>query len=169
MKAKLNVDNWVSNFLIFRNWLIKNLILLLILPLTVISIIFINYGEVIEKILLKNPVLFDLFQLKTQLKVLSEIDIPSQVKSLGYDSVIFIILIFFIWLFNHTLYCYLQLSYKTGSRVLLFFETILLLLLFIFIVSPHFSLLFIVLGYSLLAIQIILIGLYSVYSLKLKK
>lgn len=169
MKAKLNIDNWTSNFFVFRNRLIKNLLLLSLLPLTVLAVIFISYGEVIDKILSKNPELFKLFQFKTQLKVLSEIKIPSHVKSLGYDSVIFIILLFFTWLLTHSLYCYLQLSHKAGSKALLFFETMLLLLIFIFIVSPHSSLIIIVLGYAFLAIQTILIGLYWGYSLKLNE
>ncbi len=166
MKAKLNIDNWASNLLIFRNWLINNLILLLILPITVISVIFISYGEVIDKVLLKNPVLFKLFQLKTQLKVLSEIEIPSHVKSLGSYSVIFIILLFFTWLLSHSFYCYLQLSHKTGSKALLFFETIILFLIFIFILCPNMPLVISILGYAVLAAQIILIGLYWGYSLK---
>jgi len=169
MKARLNVDYWASNFLMFRNWLINNLILLLILPLAVISIIFINYGDAIDKVLSKNPELFKLFQLKTQLLVLSyEIDMPSHIKSLGYDSVIFLFLLFFSWLLTHSFFCYLQLSQQSGSKARLLFETILLLLIFIFIVSPNLSLTIIVLGYSAIVAQIILIALYWGYSLKQK-
>jgi len=169
MKAKLNIDNWASNFLMFRNWLINNMILLLLLPLTVISIIFINYGNVIDKVLQKNPELFKLFQLKTQLKVLSyEIEMPSHIKILGYDSVIFLILLFFTWLLTHSFFCYLQLSRQSGSKSRLFFETILLLLIFIFIVNSNLPLAIIVLGYSALAAQIFLIALYWGYSLKQK-
>lgn len=169
MKARLNIDNWAANFIMFRNWLINNLILLLILPLVVVSIIFINYGDVIEKVLSKNTALFKLFQLKTQLIVLSyDIEIPAHVKSLGYDSVIFLILIFYTWLLTHTFFCYLELSQQSGLKARLFFETILLLLIFIFIVSPNLPLAVIVLGYSALAAQIILIALYWGYSLKQK-
>jgi len=169
MKAKLNINNWASNFLMFRNWLINNLILLLILPLTVISIIFINYGDEIDKVLSKNPELFKLFQLKTQLKVLSyEIEMPSHIKSLGLDTVIFLILLFFTWLITHSFFCYLQLSQQSGSKARLFFETILLFLIFIFIVSPNLPFAIIVLGYFVLAAQVILIGLYWSYSLKQK-
>jgi hypothetical protein len=166
MKEKLNLVNWNSIFLTFRNWFSKNLILLLILPLIINTIIFITNGEEIDKVITENSEFLKLFQLNTQLKVLNETEIPYYVKSLGYDSVILIIVLFFIWLLNHTLYCYLQLSHKTGSKVLLVVETILLLLIFIFIVSPHFPLLIFVFGYALLAIQIILIALYWVYSLK---
>jgi len=169
MKAKLNIDNWASHLLMYRNWLINNLILLLILPLAVVSNIFINYGEVIDKVLSKNPVLFKLFQLNTQLIVLSyEIEMPSHIKNLGYDAIIFLILLFFTWLLTHSLFCYIKLSQQTGSKLRLFFETILLLLIFIFIVSPNMPLAIIVLGYSALAAQIILIGLYWGYSLKQK-
>lgn len=169
MKARLNTDNWVNNLVMFRNWLINNLILLFILPLAVVSIIFINYGDVIDKVISKNTELFKLFQLKTQLKVLTyDIEIPVHVKSLGYDSVIFLILLFYTWLLTHTLYCYLELSQQSGSKARLVLETILLLLLFIFIVSPNLPLSIIVLGYSALAAQIILIALYWGYSLKQK-
>lgn len=168
MNKKLNLVNWAAHFLIFRNWFAKNMVLLLIFPLIVISFVFINYGEEIDKVLLRNPSLFKLFQLKTQLKVLSEIEIPSHIKSLGYDSVIFIFILFFSWILTHSFYCYFQLSRNEGSKSLLFFETMLLLLIFIFIVSPHLSLMIIVIGYAFLAVQIILIGLYWGYSLKQK-
>jgi len=120
MKEKLNLFNVNTKFLIFRNWFSKNLILLVILPLIINSIIFITNGAVIDKVLAKNPEFLKLFQLNTQLKVLNETEIPYYVKSLGYDLVILVIVVFFIWLLNHTLYCYLQLSHKTGSKVLLF-------------------------------------------------
>lgn len=169
MKSKLNLYYWASNFLLFRNWFINNLILLLLLPLTAISIIFINYGNEIDKVLSINPLLFKLFQLKTQLTVLSyDLELPSHVKSLGYDSIIFLIILFFTWLFTHSIFCYLQLSQQSGSKARLVFETILLLLIFIFIVSPNLPLAIIVLGYSALAAQIILIALYWGYSLKQK-
>lgn len=169
MKAKLNKLNLASNFLMFRNLVTQNLVLLLIFPWTVITFIFINYGDVIDKFLSLNQELFKLFQLKTQLKVLSEIEIPSHIKSLGSDSVIYIILVYFTWLLTHSFYCYLQLSHKIGSKALLFFETLLLLIIYIFIVSPHFSSIIIVFGYAVIATQIILIGLYWGYSLKLKE
>jgi len=169
MKTKLNKVNWASHFLMFRNWLINNLIILIILPLTVTSIIFINYGDVIDKVLQNNPELFKLYQLKTQLKILSfDIEMPSHIKSLGYDSVIFLILLFFTWLLTHSFFCYTQLSQQLGSKARLFFETILLLLIFIYFVSPDLPLAVIVLGYSAVAAQIILIALYWAYSLKQK-
>lgn len=169
MKAKFNIDKWALYFVMFRNWLINNLILLLILPLTVVSIIFINYGDAVDKVLSKNQELLKLFQLKTQLIVLSyDIEIPTHVKSLGYDSVIFLILLFFTWLLTHSFYSYLQLSQQSGSKASLFFETSLLLVIFIFLVSPNLPLVIIVLGYSAISAQIMLIALYWGYSLKQK-
>lgn len=169
MKKNGRSYNFASNFLMFRNWLIKNLILILLLPLTVLSFIFISYGAVIDKVILKNPKLLRLFELNTQLTVLSEIEIPYHVKSLGYDCVYFIFFIFFTWLLSHSFYCYFQLSHQTGSKVLLFFETIVLLLVFHFIISTYFSFVIIVLVYTAIATQIIFIGLYWGYSLMQEK
>ena len=169
MKEPLIKSNRSWFFLIFRNWLIKNLVILLFLPLTVISTIFVIYGEVIDKLLTLNPELFKLFQLMTQLHVLSsELNIPAHIRSLGCDSIIFLILIYFVWLFTHSFYCYIQLTYQYGLKGLLFLETVLLLLIFIFIVSPSLPLMIAVLGYSIIAAQIILIGLYWRYSLSSK-
>jgi len=170
MNKKVNYNNITGYFLLFRNWFIRNLILFLILPLTALLLIFTFFSGTIDRFLFQNPELFKLYQLQTQLRVLSsDVGLPSHIRSLGYDSVIFLCLLYIVWILTHTVYCYVQLSNQFGSKTLLFLETIFLIAIFIFIVGPELSFGIIVLGYFVIAVQIILICLYWGYSLRQKK
>lgn len=158
--------NYISQF---RNWLIRNILLLLMVPVIILSWIYINYANVIGKFLLERPDLFKLYQLKNQITIFtSKIDLPVHITSLGYDVTIFLYILYVVWLATHTYYTYYQLSHNKGSKEGLLMETIILLVVYILFASPKLALWIVLSGYFAISLIILVIALYWIYSIKLK-
>lgn len=157
----------MNHILKFRNWLIRNLILLLALPLIILSMIVISYGDIIGNFISEHPDLIKLYQLKNQISVFSSnIELPQHVKCLGYESSILLYILFLVWLAVHFYYSYYKLSHKEGSKSLMLSETVIILTAYLFVVSPKLANWIVLLGYCVIASNILIIILYWIDELK---
>jgi hypothetical protein len=152
-----------------REFLIKNIVTLIILPLITFFFIFISYGEVIQQYLFKNPESYRLYELNTINQIISQISVlPNHIKSLAIDMVIYSYVLFLSWLLLFIYYCYYKLSRKQFNFTLIIIEFAMLLLTYVFIISPGLSKEFYIIGYLLFFLLIVMHFIYILYFKKIQ-
>lgn len=152
----------------FKIWIDRHFLLMLSVPLIILSIIYINYGEIFGAFLTKHPDLYKLFQLQTQISVFSsDIKIPEHIKYLGYDTIIFLYLFFYCYFAT---YCYntlYLLAHHKGSKGMMIIECVIFLIVYKIIVSPHLAFWFVFFGYFIASLIILIIFLYWIYAIRM--
>jgi hypothetical protein len=159
-----------SNFILkIREFLNKNIAILILLPLLTFFFLFISYGNLIEQYLVENPKLYSLYKLDTINQVISKIsNMPIHIKSLVFDMVIYSYILFSSWLLLFIYNCYYKLSRKQFHFSLIIFEFIILFLTYVFIISPGLHLVFLIIGYVLFSLFIVMLIIYKVYFKKIQ-
>ncbi len=166
------MNNYINLFKGYR----KSLFILLVIPVIIISCIYINYGETIDLHLERNKTITKIYQLKTHYDIFkldtefsSMNPMPIIVMKLGYYSSIMYYILFFGWLLITAALTYLNLSFNKGSRSTMLLETFLLLVIFVIIVSPGLSIWLSILGFLIIAFLIAIILMYWFYAIRYKK
>ena len=154
----------------FRSWMGRNLIPFLVVPILIISMICIGYGEVINAFLKDHPELFKLYIIQNQISLFtSDIDLPGHIKVLGYDSAVFILLLFEFWLVLNLIYSYYSLSRSAKSLVEVSLHTFLVIVLYVFVITPHLAFWMVFTGYIILSVNCVIILLYLLYRTRFNK
>lgn len=151
-----------------REYLIKNILILLLFPLLNLSFIFISYGNEFHQYLSKNPEMHCLYELSTIQKTVNQSFIPTHVKSLALDMVIFSYVLFSIWLFLFAYSSYQKLKYRKHNFLLIFIEFIVLVFVYSFIVSPGLSVYIQVLGWLIFLLLGIVLIVYVLFYNRMK-
>ena len=153
----------------------NGMITLLVMSVIIVSVIFINYGNTVDKYLEKNNIETKIYQLKTHYDFfrfdsafppLKEI--PLIVLKLGYYSIILIYSLFFLWLLFHAFSTYSKLFYNKGAKFLMVLETLFILFIFILIINPGLNIWLSVVTFLCIAFVLIMTLMYW-YAIKYKK
>jgi len=127
----------VSDLIIkIRVFLISNMLILLIIPILTFLLIFITYGNEIHEYLIKYPDMYRLYELTTIKKTVSQSAIPSHIKCLAIDMVIYSYVLFSMCLILFAYSSYFLLSRKRHNSILIIMEFTTLVLIYYFIAIP---------------------------------
>ncbi len=150
------------------NWK-RSFLLMGIVPVIFIGTIYIVYGSAINSSFVENKSVFEIFKFSNQFYLFEmENALPSIVQILGRISIIILNFVFTAWLCLNILLSYLKLSKQEANQIDLFFELLLLVLVYLLFVSPSNLFLFI-LGCLVLVLNLSLIVVYLVYYKKQKQ
>lgn len=140
---------------IINKW--KHFFLLLsIIPIVLIGMIYIVYGDIINPLFVEKSSLIDFLKLSNQHALFSsEISLPFIVKSLGSLSTIMINTTFLLWLFMHVIIT----SQHIGNKVGLVIELLIIASLYFLIISPK-SIIIYILGTIIIIADLALIASY---------
>lgn len=140
------------------------LLVISIIPITIISCIYIGYGEIMESNIEGGTAFIRIHQLKMHYDFFKDLIIlPAVVKNLGYYSIVSLYSLYFIWFILSFTLAYKELSNHTGSTVIILFELITLATLFIYSINPGLNRWLSVLIFFLLIIYLIMTLLYWYY------
>ncbi len=144
------------------NWK-RSFLLLGIIPIIFIGMIYIVYGPAINSSFFENKSVIEIFKFSSQLYLFEmENAFPTIAQILGRISIIILNFIFIAWLCLNILLSYLKLSKQEANEIDLFFELLLLVLVYFLFVSPS-NLIIYILGCLILGLNLALIILYLVY------
>jgi len=132
----------------------RNALILLIVPLVLIGVINITYGEYYDAIIgLQYLEQTSIFQLHNQLRIfkndipLSIGRLPLVVRDIGYYSVLVIYIFLVVWIVTFSISNYLKLIYRKGYKILMLLELLFMVVVFTYSVKPGMGLIFSMLGY----------------------
>jgi hypothetical protein len=115
-----------------REFVIRNILILLLFPLITITSIFIIYGNIIDKCIIVNPELSRLSGFLYELIAVHDFismvdDLPGHIKNLAYYAVYYTYILYIFWLLLFFYDCYFRLSRKQFNLVLIIIEFTILL------------------------------------------
>lgn len=151
-----------------REYFIRNILILLLVPLFTFFLIFISYGNELHQYLSKNPEIYCLYELSTLLKALSQSAIPAHILNLAFDMVIYTYVLFLIWFIMFAYYSYQRLKLKKHNILLIIIEFVVLALVYNFIISPGLSDYIQILGWLLFLLLALVIIVYVLFYIRIK-
>ncbi len=154
----------------------RSLITLLTIPIILIGCIYISYGEIFDGIIMQHHSPLKFYQLHVHLAVFNGDffqvplrSLPQVTASIGYYSVITVYILFSAWLVLFAISSYLQLSQRTGSKIIIIVELSMALAMYIISISPELNLWLFLIGYIIIAIVLVMLSLYWIYEIKTKR
>jgi len=157
-----------SSILKIREHFIRNILILLLLPLFTFFLIFISYGNEFHQYLSKNPEMYCLYELSTLRETVSQSTIPAHISSIAFDMVIYSYVLFSIWLILFAYSSYQKLKLRKHNFLLTIIEFIVLAFVYCFIVSPGLSVYIQILGWLLFLLLAIVITVYVLFYNRMK-
>lgn len=157
-----------SLILKIREFFIRNILILLLLPLLTFFLVLISYGNELHQYLSKNPEMYCLYELSTLQKTVSQSAIPAHISSIAFDMVIYSYVLFSIWFILFAYSSYQKLKLRKHNFSLIFIEFIILGFVYYFIVSPGLSVYIQILGWSLFLLLLIVITIYFLFYNRMK-
>ncbi len=151
-----------------REFFIRNILILLLLPLLFFFLIFITYGNELHQHLSKKPEMYSLYELSTLQKTVSQSAIPAHIASIAFDMVVYSYLLFSIWLILFAYSSYQKLKLRKHNFSLILIEFILLAFGYYFIVSPGLPAYIQILGWLIFLLLAIMITVYVLLYNKMK-
>lgn len=149
----------------------KNLFILFLISLAIIGCIYINYGEIIDTIIVQQNIMLELFRLKThfiifrkEIALIPTNSLPIIVSTIGYYSVIFIYVLFLCWLMLFAFSSYIKMYQRLGQELFILFETIIITIVYIFSIIPGLNLWLAIVGGLVIISMIVLLFLYWFYN-----
>lgn len=157
-----------SSILKIREHFIRNILILLLLPLFTFFLIFISFGNEFHQYLSKNPKMYCLYELSTLRETVSQSAIPAHISSIAFDMVIYSYVLFSIWLILFAYSSYQKLKLRKHNFLLTIIEFIVLAFGYCFIVSPGLSVYIQILGWLLFLLFAIVITVYVLFYNRMK-
>lgn len=157
-----------SSILKIREYFIRNILILLLLPLLTFFLIFISYGNELHQYLSKNPEMYCLYELSTLQKTVSQTTIPAHISSIAFDMVIYSYLLFSIWLILFAYSSYQKLKLRKHDLLLIFIEFIVLAFGYHFIICPRLSIYIQIIGWLFFLLLAIVITVYVLFYNRIK-
>jgi len=157
-----------SSILKIREYFIKDILILLLLPLLTFFLIFISYGNELHQYLSKNPEMYCLYELSTLQKTVCQSAIPAHISSIAFDMVVYSYVLFSIWLILFAYSSYQELKRRKYNFLLLFIEFIVLAFGYYFIVCPGLSVYIQILGWLFFTLHAIVITVYVLFYNRMK-
>lgn len=151
-----------------REFFVRNILILLLLPLLTFLLIFISYGNELQQYLSNNQENYSLYELLTIQKVISQLDIPNHIIGIASDIVNYSYVLFSIWLILFAYSCYYHLSRKEHNFTLIFIELAILLLVYFFIIRPGLSMLIQTVVWVVFLLIVMMIALYGLFFKRMK-
>lgn len=151
-----------------REFFIRNIVILIFLPLLAFFFIFISYGNELHQYLIKNPGMFNLYELSTLKQTVSQSAIPTHIAWVAFDMVMYAYILFSVWLILFAYSCYYKLSRRRYSFSLVLIEFTVLALIYYFIVSPGLLTYIQILGWLAFLLVAVMITVYSLLYYRLK-
>jgi len=157
-----------SDFILtIRDFFVKNIAILILLPLLTFFFVFISYGDALHLILIKNPQFYSLYELNTLNKVISQTTLlPYHVASIAFDMIIYSYLIYALWLLLYAYSSYYKIARDEHNFLLIIIEYLVLVLIYFYVLSPGLSLLIQLAGWFFF---LLLIAMFTIYALYFKR
>lgn len=158
MKSLKALKNWKRSLLTFS-----------LLPLILIGLIYINYGDVYNSFFSEGSSIRQFFILSSQLTVFnSNISLPFIVKILGKASIVYLFFTLLIWCLLFSFSTYIELSQQKAIKLNLLLELVLFTLIFYYFISFANLYIFIIVS-AIILFDLTVIILYWIYELKSKQ
>lgn len=151
-----------------REYFIRNLLILLLLPILTFFLIFISYGNEVHKYLRKKPEMYSLYELTTLQETVNQSAIPEHVSYIAFDMVIYSYLLFAIWFILFAYSTYQKLKLRKYNFLLLFIEFFVLAFGYYFIISPGLSIYIQILGWFFFFLLAMVITIYVLFYNRIK-
>lgn len=151
-----------------NNWK-RSALLLGLLPFIFLGTIFIVFGDDLSLLFSNENSTFHFLKLPNQLSAFkSNIELSRAVRALGRLSILLLNIIFVFWLCLQSAITYLKLSQQIAYKAELAIELFLIMMVYLFIISPA-NLLLYILGCLILSLHFALIIFYWIYQVRTQK
>lgn len=157
-----------NSILKIREFFIRNIVILILLPVVTFFLICISYGNELHQYLSKNPEKYCLYELSTLRKTISQATIPAHISSLAFDMVIYSYMLFSIWITLFAYSSYQKLKLRKHDFSLIFIEFIVLVFGYYFIISPGLSVYIQILGWLFFLLLAMVIIVYVLFYNRMK-
>ena len=150
---------------IYRNWKLA-IVILLTIPALLLGSIYIQYGCYMVSPSIENISALQFIKLPYQYSLFnSNVNLPPIVTMIGIISINILNILFYILFLIHVLSAYKRLEKQVANIPLLFMEWFVILLIYIFIISPD-NIFYYILFLLFLLCDLALILSYWIYNVK---